>query len=770
MPASVGSVVRVRTVDLKPYGIVCRLPGDARKTIIRYWDWDWTESLTFESAQARSADVVGREVECRVRGYEPHYDELLLSPREARPEEWARLASPLRPRAIVEGEVTRYEPPATYFVRLDMGLVARLAAETVPPLPAGMSRGLLIGDRVRAVVESVDPEGHCVVLNVTRWVNEEKRLRRANRHAQEHPAGTGPGSAGPQALPGAEAEPSSPAEGREQLPPEPAHGCGPLSIGWVDDEEERTRPMRQLLEGRGIAVELVPTDLQGFLAGLRSRPVPFDLLVVDIDLGSGPTGLELVRAATEAGLLPAGRVLFFTGVSRPEPLLEARLLEPLDVLAKGTDERSLLRYAAGETGLRPRFAAADDALQVFSEGDAPYREPGFDQSASLPAIEATLEGLVEAAGASSALVVTYEQGRGFSPVTRVPQVRAVQPEPYLSHLLYSPVMDVIRGGQPYWDPRCAENPKRYEHLALAVGRCETLRVVPVSPFGTASHAVVVMDGDPHGARWHRQMDDVAHHVRTILENGRMWELTQQLNTAAETGMMAVGVVHDLNGGAFPLIAGLELVQEVLRGAGPWRDERPERRLELIGPHVQRLRQNVVRLLEPIRRLLDRVRGKEEPSLDPMAAVVRAREVIRSLEDTKDARVEVAVKTAELPGAIPGSSLKLEQILFNLLLNAVQQIKLSGYTAGKVSIEPRVSRQAGGGSALVIAVRDTGPGIHRCDFERVFDFGFSTRPRGQGTGIGLFHTRQLARSLGAEVRVASSVLFAGTEFVVTLPLR
>lgn len=66
--------------------------------------------------------------------------------------------------------------------------------------------------------------------------------------------------------------------------------------------------------------------------------------------------------------------------------------------------------------------------------------------------------------------------------------------------------------------------------------------------------------------------------------------------------------------------------------------------------------------------------------------------------------------------------------------------------------------------MLITVKDTGPGISKENGEHIFDNGFSTK--GDGRGVGLYHTKQLVESLGGSIDFESQV-GAGTCFMVTL---
>lgn len=66
--------------------------------------------------------------------------------------------------------------------------------------------------------------------------------------------------------------------------------------------------------------------------------------------------------------------------------------------------------------------------------------------------------------------------------------------------------------------------------------------------------------------------------------------------------------------------------------------------------------------------------------------------------------------------------------------------------------------------LLITVKDNGPGIQKNIMDKIFEKGFSTK--GEGRGVGLFHTKQLIESLGGSISV-ESVEGMGTKFTVSV---
>jgi len=109
--------------------------------------------------------------------------------------------------------------------------------------------------------------------------------------------------------------------------------------------------------------------------------------------------------------------------------------------------------------------------------------------------------------------------------------------------------------------------------------------------------------------------------------------------------------------------------------------------------------------------------------------------------------------------VSGDDSQILQVFINLLNNAVQAMP----TGGTLTVQSTVED----GEALVF-VRDTGVGIPRDDLPRLFDAFFTTRPSGEGTGLGLTISSTIVANHGGVIEVASE-LGSGTIFTVRMPL-
>jgi signal transduction histidine kinase/response regulator of citrate/malate metabolism len=110
---------------------------------------------------------------------------------------------------------------------------------------------------------------------------------------------------------------------------------------------------------------------------------------------------------------------------------------------------------------------------------------------------------------------------------------------------------------------------------------------------------------------------------------------------------------------------------------------------------------------------------------------------------------------------------VERILFNLVLNAVQQTGRSLRGGGKVRVEYHYRKGKTGLEAMV-RVYDNGPGIQSYRLHSIFMPGETTSPG--GSGMGLTIAMHEAARLRARLRVGKSILYCGTCFELALPVQ
>ena len=114
----------------------------------------------------------------------------------------------------------------------------------------------------------------------------------------------------------------------------------------------------------------------------------------------------------------------------------------------------------------------------------------------------------------------------------------------------------------------------------------------------------------------------------------------------------------------------------------------------------------------------------------------------------------------------GSPREINQVLMNLVMNAIQAVE---DRAPQPSYVGRVVvRTSGAPDHVSLEVEDNGCGIDAAMLHRLFDPGFTTRPRGVASGLGLTTVKRIVDRHGGSVKVHSQVGH-GTSVQIALPL-
>src|SRR5690606_31789341 len=112
--------------------------------------------------------------------------------------------------------------------------------------------------------------------------------------------------------------------------------------------------------------------------------------------------------------------------------------------------------------------------------------------------------------------------------------------------------------------------------------------------------------------------------------------------------------------------------------------------------------------------------------------------------------------------IPADEGQLQQVVLNLMLNALQAMEGHG---GTLTLRTRTASDRKLGPCAAIIIEDTGAGINEADQARLFD-PFFTRRDG-GTGLGLFGSARVVARQRGEIRVKSTP-GEGSRFTILLP--
>jgi signal transduction histidine kinase len=99
--------------------------------------------------------------------------------------------------------------------------------------------------------------------------------------------------------------------------------------------------------------------------------------------------------------------------------------------------------------------------------------------------------------------------------------------------------------------------------------------------------------------------------------------------------------------------------------------------------------------------------------------------------------------------IQGDRVQLQQVLLNLILNAVEA--MSGVSEGARELRIGTGPDAAGG--VLVTVQDSGPGLHPESVDHLFDAFYTTKPGGMGMGLAI--CRSIVEAHGGQIRAAGA---------------
>lgn len=234
-------------------------------------------------------------------------------------------------------------------------------------------------------------------------------------------------------------------------------------------------------------------------------------------------------------------------------------------------------------------------------------------------------------------------------------------------------------------------------------------------------------------------------IRDITYQKEKEKLERQLLQAdklATIGQLASGVAHEINN---PLGNISLYTQMLLRKT---EDENTKAKLNVIADEANRAAQIVKGLLDFAR--------QSEIELAPIDINKEIGKVLSIL--TPQLREIKVTKDFETLPSILGDSGQIEQVMMNLLTNAIQSITENGEIIIRTSIKH---------DHVEISISDNGCGIPGDILDKIFDPFFSTKEQGKGTGLGLSISYGIIKRHRGSIEVQSEV-GKGTTFTIKLP--
>jgi signal transduction histidine kinase len=246
------------------------------------------------------------------------------------------------------------------------------------------------------------------------------------------------------------------------------------------------------------------------------------------------------------------------------------------------------------------------------------------------------------------------------------------------------------------------------------------------------------------------------YAETVKRNEELAEANEKLQKTqaqliqseklASVGQLTAGIVHDVKN---PLAVIKGLAEELHEEFGL--DPTTREQLNTIRQSATKANTIVTDLLKFARQSTPDLHRRD--MRETIHSSLRLTEYL-----TRKGGVEVVVDMPDDPVMVTYDAQQIEQVLINLISNAVHAMKGGGTLRVNLGQADR---------ALAIAVQDTGTGIARENLARIFDPFFTTKPEGEGTGLGLSVSYGIVSNHGGKIDVESKLGW-GTTFTILLP--
>jgi signal transduction histidine kinase len=727
--------IQVKVIKHVAPGLLVELP-DGQNGIVRVREISWSENKHLDWRKLRPLGWTGWAVPLQQR--ESRYPEFSL--RLAENDPWDELPEDYDKDKIYAGTVTGLVGYGA-FIEIAPGLTGLLHQSQfphwikTPPLELFWP-----GDKVQVCIRALD---------------RQKRHLSLALPPVSAPPGAGLLPQRPAKGPGANGEGSLTLDEFIKARPIKRH------ILLVEDEPEQAMAVSNWLRRVGQRVDVV-TDAEKALDFLqKSQP---NLALIDVGLPQ-MDGIELAGIVLERW--PQVRVISTTDWARADDLLDT-----LDALqARGAE--LLLKPILPEDliGVLKKPYAELKAVPERGEARPPITLTEIPVLKANRSLQALLQQCRKHLGFEQAILFALDAvQRTVSIVERAGE--ALLDKNAVPSLVFSPVRDVAEDRETVQVNEIQPHDRdRFRYLLELCPTTIACIGVPVPAQAPWEYALFVLDKHPRQISPEQKMyaEAIALALGTALEQENFKEKSILLQRTALTGHLTRALVHEINNLVGPLASRLDNLQLSLNQLEktPNRPDLQEARNRLVGTELGEIQKNIRKIINTTR-MFGRIVTKGKNEVLRVDEIIQ--ETIQLLRDTSDrSHVTMVFNPPEQLLVIRSQAAALEQVLLNVILNAVQQIaELRPDSGGWVQVRIEAQCETSKGGFFRILIEDNGPGIHTSLFEKVFEAGYTTRH--DGSGIGLYISRNLVEEIGGKIYVQESCVLGGTTFALEIPCQ
>jgi signal transduction histidine kinase/ActR/RegA family two-component response regulator len=260
-----------------------------------------------------------------------------------------------------------------------------------------------------------------------------------------------------------------------------------------------------------------------------------------------------------------------------------------------------------------------------------------------------------------------------------------------------------------------------------------------------------------------QADKITHYVAVkeeITQRKQLEEAHRRQERLAAVGQLAAGIAHDFNN----ILAAIALYSQIV-GQSPEVGEKNRERMEVINQQVTHASKLIGQILDFSRQsVLER---------RPLSLVPLLKEQVNLLKRTLPENIAIELAVGPGDQMVNADPTRMQQMLTNLAVNARDAMPEGGRLRFSLETLPVgvcrtiLAPKIDSSQCVRLIISDTGTGIPPSVLAHIFDPFYTTKAKGEGTGLGLAQVYGIVGQHHGHINVESQ-LAVGTVFTVYLP--
>lgn len=704
--------------------------------------------LTQKKTNLQESFKPGSSIDAIVIGYNTKYKSLELSIRQTLRDPWSDFVKDHSIGDKVAGEVILVTDNKA-LVEIEPGITAILPISEAWLRKERMEDILMVEDKIIAVISSINEEEKLIYLSVRDLFRDEVfDYKKATTYTLEDVSG----------------DLLELIHYKESMDLSYDIGLKPATLKNIkrvivlDDLDTVGEPLALMLDMLGFEAQFINTSG----VSSREKPVPADLYIINLaaKLENRPLLDWLEQHLSNARILAlahadqlglyAGRESSsgnsFNYLLMPAP--EKQLAEALNIIAEGGKLEAPLVTAS-----HWEVSAGQEADTI--SGKEPVEE-------NLVALDHLLTTIKDFSGASLAVVFQFDLNNNDVTI-----LKATDPELTLSsfdigHLQFSPVRDVIFENLVFKEGEGATKLKYLECL----GQYESAMGLKIDFIDRNAYCLFLFGKEKNKFQKLSKVDLNIYELalRTALEKQNMEKNMLSMQKFIVSGRITFSLMHETKNQIQALNSWLQILKSnsvrLNRKEIKANDETFLARYQRAVDGAIAVEKNITQIEELFLNLL------REQNLRTVSLERVIEELVKSLSAyAKELKIRVEFESDKVP-IIQVNVAALSQILTNLFINSYDFIPTVRKISGRIKVNLKFEKERQ--RPIVITYWDNGPGVHYKDREKIFNMFYTTKP--EGTGLGLYISRNLAKSMGGVLYLKDSYRLSESTFVLELPFE